>query len=234
MSAPKLPIGTRFRRGLKAREALAQPTAPLHRHVRAAVALVGTNYRVDQGIQMAKNMLAIPNNRNANLKNLSAALKNALKLNDPLKASPAIKNKALWTAANYAAMKLGYKNRGNTESIHALIQKVITIKQNMNAATNNVTRQRVGNELGTTLGRLIISYSKLGGGAGNGRGANVTKGFLSGILSEIIGPRMAAAVMKTIDWVLVTRSVYKNPGLSYWNKYKKIVEPNRFDRQVGR
>lgn len=228
-----MPLGTRLRRFSKARQALAQPTAPLHRHVRAAVALVGTNYRVNQGIKMAKNILAIPNNRNANLKNLGSSIKAGLKLNDPLKASNAIKNKTLWTAANYAAMKLGYKNRANTESIHRLLSKVIRIKQNMNAATNNVSRQRIGNELGTALGRLIISYSKLNR-TGNGRGKNITKGFLTGILAEIIGPSMTATVMKTINWVQTAHSVYKNPGLSYWNKYRKIAEPNRFARQVGR
>ena len=90
--APKLKFGNRFRRVRKAREALAQPTGPLHRHVRAAVALVGTNFRVNQGIKMAKNMLGVPNNRNANVKNLGESIKRSLKLNDPLRASNDIKN----------------------------------------------------------------------------------------------------------------------------------------------
>lgn len=197
---PRLSFVNRLRRVKKARAAFAQPTVPIHKHVRAAVALVGTNYRVNQGIRMTKNILAIPNNRNANLKSLGNSIKASLKLNDPLRATNEIKNKALWTASNYAAARLGYKNRANTEGIYRLIKKVFSLKQNMNAAPNSNSRQRLGNELGTTLGKLILSFVRARRGTPvNARGANVGRGALNGILTEILGERMAAAILKIIQ-----------------------------------
>jgi hypothetical protein len=231
---PKLRLGNRYRRIRKAQNALSQSAEPLRAKVRAAAALLGTNYRVNQGVQMAKTILGVPNSRNTNLKNLGESIKRSLKLSDPLNASTEIKNKTLRTTSNYVAMKLGYTNSTNTDAIYRLIQKIMRIKQNMNAATNNASRQRIGNELGMTLGKLILSYSKLNKGTGNGRGKIVTKGFINGIMTEILGARMAATVMKTIDWVLWTKNIYKNPELSYWNKYRKFAEPNRFARQVQR
>jgi len=204
-----------LKRAIQAKKVLTvnklSPTNSVLPKLTAAAVLVGTNSRVNKGINVTKKMLAIPNNRNANLKNLGESIKRSLKLNNPLMASNEVKNKAVRVASNYVAMKLGYTNRTNTDNIHLLISKIMRLKTNMNAATNNVGRQRLGNELGTTLGKLILSYSKLKRGPSNARTQNITKGFLNGIMTEILGPQMAGTVMKIVNKTTAVYSWYKTP-----------------------
>jgi hypothetical protein len=230
---PRISVVERIRRAHAARKALrSQNTQPLHSRIRAGAALFGTNYRVNQGINKVKNILEIPNNKTASLNNLRATLKRALALNDPLTASSEIKNKSLKVASNYVASRIGYRNNANVTRLHQLIVRILRLKQNMNAATNNTARKRIGDEIGTELGKLILAQARIRAQTanGSGRGKNFTMGFLRGILSEILGPSMAGTVMLIIQkttsihsWV---KSIGKRPNNWVGNWPPRIIEVN--------
>ena len=233
-TAPKLALGERLKRLRKARRAIStQNTEPIHKGIRAGVALFGTNYRINQSVNIAKKIFGISNNKNASLRDLRNSLKMAVTLNDPLQASNQIKQKALRVASNYAATRLGYQDPANVERLYSLVRRIGTLKNTMNRATNNTTRRAIGNDLGLELGRLIKTYItiKTASGGGNSSGRVYLLGVIQGILKAILGDEMGAQLMATINWGIRTRNVMKNPGLSYWNKYRKIADPARFERQ---
>ena len=235
--APRLALGERLKRLRKARKAIStQNTAPLHKGIRAGVALFGTNYRINQSVNIAKKIFGVSNNKNASLRDLRNSLKMAVTLNDPLQASNEIKQKALRVASNYAAMRLGYQDPANVERLYGLVRRVGTLKNNMNRATNNTARRAIGNDLGLELGRLVKAFITIrtAPGATGGSGRVYLLGVVQGILKAILGDEMGAQLMATINWGVRTRNVMKNPGLSYWNKYRKIVDPARFQRQRQR
>jgi hypothetical protein len=188
----------RVGRALNARSAFKSENNKVKAGVKAITKLVNTNYRVNQGINLTKRHLGIPNNRNQNLVNLGASIKRSLKNEDPFRASPEIRNKTIRTMSNYIALRVGFKNRLNTERIYQLIIKITRLKTNMNAAPDNAARREIGKNLGLLLGELVLQFARTRPQGGNGRGRAVGLGFLNGILTKILGPRMANTVNQTI------------------------------------
>ena len=200
----------RVGRALNARSAFKSENNKVKAGVKALTKLVNTNYRVNQGINLAKRHLGIPNNRSRNLLNLGNVIKRSLKNEDPFRASPEIRNKTIRTMSNYIALRIGLTNRTNTERIYQLIVKISRLKSNMNSASNNVARREIGRDLGLLLGELVLQFARTRPKGGNGRGRTVGLGFLNGILTKILGPQMANKVNQTIKATQNWKNWYKS------------------------
>jgi hypothetical protein len=208
---PRLPLGTRPRRALKARRALAGGgNAP---ELRAALALVGSNYRVNQVMGKIKELLALPANRQNKLNNLASTIKEAIRLENPLNLSNQLKNKSLNAFANYAAYIAGAPVNSNMRNkIRILLLKLYSLKANMNATPNRATHIKLGKELGDVIGDIIHEiYRTRARGNMNLRNQNAILGAINSISKKTLPSTVSRAVGAAIGMYGVV-NVLRRPG----------------------
>lgn len=209
--------------------------------VNAGLALVGPAF-INSTFNKAVNKLGVNNLHRTHLNSLRQLIKNRMKNHTSQTATNSvIKNAAVRSMTNYMAQRIGYKNNANSQQLHNLLMKIESRRRNMNATPSgpggNAQRRAIGEEIGNLIGSLILKWNS-GRQKGDPNRKGYGPGFITGILTPLIGKNAANRIVGTMPMINSARAWYQNlrkisrdPNAKWGNTLKHVLDPEKLARE---